>query len=153
MKKYIIIIVSLIIFVIVGILIFNVVPKQKETGTINNTTDSSVDTNTGQDPNQPTPQTPTVSRTDEELTSTIVKKSPSLVDQSTGKPIFSIVDKKSPLAGWYVITIRNNQTETSNASVVMTDIKGQLVVKAGPGTGLFNQPGLPNEVKQALMGK
>lgn len=152
MKKYSIVIVALVITIGIGIALFSIAPKQQESGTINNTTSKSNDaTNSQQNPDQPSQTTPTVTRTDDEITAAIMQTEPGLVNSSTQKPSFSIVKKESPLTGWYVVIIRNNETDTSDASVVMTDVNGKLTVKAGPGTGLFNQKGLPQAVVDALL--
>jgi cytosine/uracil/thiamine/allantoin permease len=87
---------------------------------------------------------------DNEINQYIAKNNSSLVDSSTGLPVYTVVSTKQPIPGWYVVKIRHNTIDTSDASIVIEDINGTLTKIAGPGTGLFNRADLPKEVKKAL---
>ncbi len=160
MKRKVIILVS-IVFVVsligVGIWIFQSINSDKPqpsdgTGaTSNNTEDEAPATDQNGD-NGMQEETPYVAqRQTEDLKTYIIDNNPSLVDASTNTPVFAIVESQNPLDNWYVLTLRNNQTDTSDANIVIHDIDGKLTTVAGPGTGLYTQANLPDAVKKALM--
>lgn len=86
----------------------------------------------------------------ESITAAIIKQNPNLVNSQTNIPGFTIVNSKEPLPGWYVVTLYNNDVTTSNAVVVMQNVNNNLVIVAGPGTGLTTDKNLPQEVREAL---
>ena len=102
-------------------------------------------------PSEAEPIQTTNQRSNDEISNLISQKNKNLIDSSTGLPIYSIVSKSSPLVGWYIVKIRNNKVPTSDATVIVQDNNGTMTIKAGPGTGLFNTPGLPGEVKDQLL--
>lgn len=94
--------------------------------------------------------TPPVERSESDLNTYIIKDNPSLIDTSTNLPIFTIVNKAEPIDGWYIVTLRNNEVDTSDAQIVIRDTNGTLTTVAGPGTGLHTQQNLPAEIRRAL---
>jgi cytoskeletal protein RodZ len=157
-KKKIIIIVSLIfllIFIGVGIWVYQSLTAKtpQPAATIPQTSDSFDATSSGDSSSSPTDtstQTTPPERSTEELNSYVIQTTPSLIDSSTNLPKYTIVDKQEPLEGWYVLTIRNTTTDTSDANIVLHDVDGKLTKVAGPGTGLFNRTDLPEEVRKAM---
>ena len=89
-------------------------------------------------------------RSEADLNSYIVQNNPSLVNTGTNIPVFSIVSKTEPIDNWYVVTIRNNETDTSDAQIVIRDVNGVLTTVAGPGTGLHTQTNLPDAIRKEL---
>lgn len=109
--------------------------------TPNQTGDNNVDGNGQQATSQP--------RTIEDFNEYIVQNEKSLVDPTTNIPVFTILKSSEPLPGWHVLTLRNNEEDTSDATLVLREVDGTLTTVAGPGTGIFNQADLPIEVRNA----
>lgn len=160
MKRKVIILVS-ILFVVsligVGIWIFQSINSDKPqpadgASTLSDNAEEEAPTTDQNGDNEMQEETPyTAQRQTEDLKTYIIDNNPSLVDTSTNTPVFTIVENQNPLDNWYVLTLRNNQTDTSDANVVIHDIDGTLTTVAGPGTGLYTQANLPDAVKKALM--
>ncbi|RYX79400.1 hypothetical protein EON76_01610 [bacterium] len=144
----------------VGVWIFNTITAQQPAPGDSSIADSDNTTSTSQ-PNDTPQETPTsqnqdqntMQRTQDDLNSFVIKNNPGLVDTKTGIPIYTIVKKQNPLEGWYILTLRNNDTDTSDADVIIRDVNGQLTTVAGPGTGLYTIPDLPEAVKKALVNR
>lgn len=159
MKKRVIIIVSLLFILClvgVGVWITKELTQDKpQPGDIADMT--SDDTQLSDENKQPDTSTSnsngeiySVDRSESELNKFIVQSQPTLVNNRTNLPIFSIVSETEPMENWYVVTIRNNETDTSDAQIVIHDINGTLTTVAGPGTGLHTIPNLPDAVRKAL---
>lgn len=110
-----------------------------------NKTPGQTDNNMDDNGQQATPQP----RTAEDFNEYIVQNEKSLVDPITNVPVFTIFKSSEPLPGWYVLTLRNNEEDTSDATLVLREVDGTLTTVAGPGTGIFNQADLPIEVRNA----
>lgn len=140
--------ISIITFVaIVGFGVWQIVgvPGPQPTKATANTNEPSQDTS---DPNNQ--QVGVVEHSQQEIESYLVENNPSLISTTTSLPVFTVIVSKEPLKGWYVLALRNNEVETSSAWIVLKDVNGRLTTVAGPGTGSFNNPDLPLEVRKAM---
>lgn len=100
--------------------------------------------------NTPSSQEVPVEVANKKISDTIIKKTPALALKD-GTPTFTIIKYKEPLPGWYIATIRNNNTATEDARVILRgSMTGNLTIFAGPGTYFDNINDLPIEVKEAI---
>lgn len=151
-QKIIIVSISLIMLALVGWAAWTMF-NQKEPQPVEKTGGTNTPTTPNQEPDtssNDTTITPGALPSDESITAAIVKQSPSLVDAKTNIPNFTITKTKEPLPGWYVATLHNTKVITNDAVVVMQNINNELVIVAGPGTGLTTDKKLPQEVREAL---
>lgn len=86
---------------------------------------------------------------DEDATQAIVKQSPELI-ASDGQPGFAITKSISPEPGWYIVTLKNSQSNTESARVILNNKNGTLTVVAGPATFFPMSIDLPDKVRKAI---
>ncbi len=153
-NRIIIVVASLLLLVAIVVVAFILLGSHPKPAPNTGTVAANQDTPTGNTDSTSgaTPNTPSTMVSDSQVTSLIIKKSPSLINSSTGQPVFVVVNTQQPVAGWYIITIRNTETTTSDAKVILQDKGGgNLVIIAGPGTAFSSQyASFPAEVKAAL---
>lgn len=158
-KNKFVIIITVILLIVGGVLIWYVVTKPKEvvTPVISNSPDTTAEitppTSTPTVGNSPIKINEYPNRTNDELNSTIIKAAPQPLVRSNGKANYIILTVVSPIKAWYIVTIRLTTVQTDDAKIIIKDngtAAGGLEVIAGPGTTFPDAIDLPPEVRIAL---
>jgi len=70
---------------------------------------------------------------------------------ANGRVSFGIIKVRSPMTGWYIVTIKSGNLEPANVIFQQTNDKNNpLTIVAGPGTYFPDSIALPDAVRKAL---